>query len=107
MKSDELPVANFRDQVYDLMARLPKDKVTTYGDLALWAGHPYAARTVGEIAHGGPDSLHWYRLVNSKGGLATGFHGGQEAQRQLLMQDGIMRYDEFRVIGFEERRWKR
>ena len=41
-----------RDRVYELMAQLPDDKVTTYGDLAAFAGHPYAARRVGEIAHG-------------------------------------------------------
>ena len=41
-----------RDCVYELMAQLPDDKVTTYGDLAAFAGHPYAARRVGEIAHG-------------------------------------------------------
>ena len=96
----------FRDAVYQLMQQLPVDKVTTYGDLAAFAGHPYAARRVGEIAHGGPTELPWHRLVNFKGGLAVGFPGGQEVQRQLLEQDGIVCDEAWRVVAFEERRWR-
>ena len=39
------------------MRYLPDDKITTYGDLAALAGTPFAARIVGNIAHGGPDYL--------------------------------------------------
>ena len=88
------------------MAQLPTDKVTTYGDLAALAGHPYAARVVGGIAHGGPDNLPWHRLVNAQGGLAVGFPGGQDVQRQLLMHDGIEVDDEWRIKNFGERRWR-
>lgn len=88
------------------MAQLPADKVTTYGDLAALAGHPYAARVVGGIAHGGPDNLPWHRLVNAQGGLAVGFPGGQDVQRQLLMHDGIEVDDEWHIKNFGERRWR-
>ena len=70
LKLSELPIASLRDVVYDLMARLPSDKVTTYGDLAAMAGSPRAARIVGGIAHTGPEELPWHRLVNAQGGLA-------------------------------------
>ena len=100
------PVVSLRDRVYILMAQLPNNKVTTYGDLAALAGHPYAARRVGDIAHGGPVELPWHRLVNAKGGLAVGFPGGQAAQKQLLEQDGIFCDEHWRVIDFEERRWR-
>ena len=102
----ELPVTNLRDSVYRLMKELPSNKVTTYGDLAAMSGHPLAARIVGGIAHGGPDNLPWHRLVNSKGGLATGFPGGQSVQQQLLAQDGIMIDYSSRVVDFEQRRWR-
>ena len=88
------------------MAQLPADKVTTYGDLAALAGHPYAARVVGGIAHGGPDNLPWHRLVNAQGGLAVGFPGGQDIQRQLLTHDCIEVDDEWRIKNFGERRWR-
>ena len=88
------------------MAELPATRVTTYGDLAAMAGHPYAARIVGGIAHGGPDDLPWHRLVNAQGGLAVGFPGGQEVQKQLLEQDGIMVDDQWRISNFGEIRWR-
>lgn len=99
-------VSTLRDRVYELMTKLPVDKVTTYGDLAAMAGSPRAARVVGGIAHTGPDELPWHRLVNAQGGLAVGFHGGQDAQRQLLEHDGIECDDEWRVKDFGERRWR-
>jgi methylated-DNA-protein-cysteine methyltransferase-like protein len=95
-----------RDTVYRLMAELPTDKVTTYGDLAAMAGHPNAARIVGGIAHGGPDNLPWHRLVNATGGLAVGFPGGQDVQRQLLAQDGIECDESWHIKDFGERRWQ-
>lgn len=98
--------SNLRDRVYQLMAELPEDKVTTYGDIAAMAGHPRAARIVGGIAQGGPTELPWHRLVNARGGLAVGFPGGQDVQRQLLAQDGIECDEQWRVKDFNERRWR-
>ena len=101
-----ISIQELRDKVYAFMAVLPNDKVTTYGDLAAFAGFPYAARQVGVVAHGGSDTLPWHRLVNARGGLAVGFLGGQEVQRQLLEQDGILCDENWRVIDFEARRWR-
>lgn len=98
------PNSNFRVEIERLVAQLPADKVTTYGDLATLAGHPYAARVVGGIAHYGPRELPWHRVVNRFGGLARGFPGGPEVQRQLLAQDGITCTD-FVVDHFAELRW--
>lgn len=95
-----------RERVYELMAKLPDDKVTTYGDLAAMAGSPRAARIVGGIAHTGPLDLPWHRLVNAQGGLAIGFPGGQDVQRQLLAGDGIECNQEWHVKDFGERRWR-
>jgi methylated-DNA-protein-cysteine methyltransferase-like protein len=97
---------NFREEVYRLMAELPRDKVTTYGDIAAMAGSPRAARIVGGIAHYGREDLPWHRLVNAAGGLAIGFPGGQGVQRQLLEGDGIGCTDDYRVEDFKERRWR-
>lgn len=100
------PLRFLRQRVYELMAQLPNDKVTTYGDIAAMAGSPRAARIVGGIAHSGPEDLPWHRLVNAKGGLAIGFPGGQDIQRQLLEQDGITVDAEWRVKDFGLCRWR-
>lgn len=96
--------SDFRTEIYALMAKVPAGRVTTYGDLAVMAGHAHAARIVGGIAHFGPSELPWHRLVNRFGGLASGFYGGREVQRQLLEAEGVNCTD-FIVDNFEERRW--
>ncbi len=101
MATDE----NFRTTIESLMALVPHGFVTTYGDLAGLAGHANASRVVGGIAHYGNQALPWHRLVNRFGGLAAGFHGGREAQRQLLEQEGIM-CTNYIIDNFEDLRWK-
>lgn len=96
---------SLRERVYELMAQLPADKVTTYGDIAAFAGSPRAARVVGGICHYGPTELPWHRLVNRFGGLARGFPGGPQVQQQLLEQDGFMIKDN-KVVSFKEKRWR-
>ena len=97
--------ANFRQRVEELMAQVPAGKVTTYGDLAGLAGQANASRIVGGIAHFGNPDLPWHRLVNRFGGLAAGFHGGREAQAQLLAQESITCTNHI-VDNFNELRWK-
>jgi len=100
-------VANseFRASVELLMAQVPAGKVTTYGDLAARAGHPYAARIVGGMAHYGSEELPWHRLVNRFGGLAAGYHGGRQTQREHLAAEGITCTNDI-VDNFEEIRWR-
>lgn len=99
------PNKNFRLKVEELMAQVPYGQVTTYGDLAGLAGQATASRIVGGVAHYGDQKLPWHRLVNRFGGLASGFHGGREAQEQLLAQEGIT-CTNFIVDEFKERRWQ-
>lgn len=106
MTDDIATSKGLRDRIYQLMQTLPEDKVTTYGDLAAMAGSPRAARIVGGIAHTGPEELPWHRLVNTHGGLAVGYPGGQEVQRQLLAQDGIECDENWHIKDFGERRWR-
>lgn len=99
------PDTNFRQRIEVLMAQVPVGQVTTYGDLAGLAGQANASRIVGGVAHYGNPDLPWHRLVNRFGGLASGFHGGREAQAQLLAQEGIT-CTNFIVDEFKERRWQ-
>ncbi len=99
------PDKNFRFKIEQLIAQVPSGQVTTYGDLAGLAGHANASRIVGGIAHYGDQDLPWHRLVNRFGGLASGYHGGRDAQAQLLAQEGVTTTN---YIGdnFEAIRWK-
>ncbi len=97
--------SEFRSKVEQLMAQVPAGRVTTYGDLAALAGHPYAARIVGGMAHYGDSELPWHRLVNRFGGLAAGYYGGRQSQAEHLLLEGITCTDD-KVDNFEELRWQ-
>lgn len=99
------PDASFREQVEHLMSLVPAGQVTTYGDLAALAGHPYAARIVGGIAHYGDEKLPWHRLVNRFGGLASGYYGGRKVQAAMLASESVT-CTNFIVDNFKERRWQ-
>jgi len=81
--------ATFKARVYAILRRVPKGRVVTYGQLALLAGHPRAARQVGWIAHAGAPGLPWQRVVNRFGGLASGYRTGRDGHRQDLERDGV------------------
>lgn len=76
----------------------------TYGQIAALCGSPRAARIIGGIAHYGPEDLPWHRVVNKKGGLASGYHGGREAQAAALINEGLKVDDGF-YIDIEKHLW--
>lgn len=89
--------SEFKTRVYELVATIPKGKVMTYGQIAALAGAAWAAWEVGQIAHTGPDSLPWQRVVNKSGGLARGYPGGFEGHKKALGNDGLEVDDQYRV----------
>ncbi len=98
-------MAPFSDHVYAIVCQIPSGRVMTYGDIAALAGHPYAARQVGGIAHFGPTELPWHRVVNRLGDCASGYYGGKEGHRRALEAEGI-RVVDYRVVDFEALRWR-
>lgn len=96
---------HFKERVYSLVSQIPYGKVMTYGDIAALCGQAHAARIVGGLAHFGPTELPWHRVVNRKGGLASGYYGGKRGHKQALESEGIKIDDNFLIINFEEYRW--
>lgn len=81
--------STFAMRVYAVVAQIPTARVMTYGQIAGIAGNARASRIVGGIAHYGPSDLPWHRVVNKKGGLASGYHGGRRTQKEHLESEGI------------------
>jgi methylated-DNA-protein-cysteine methyltransferase-like protein len=88
---------DFRQQVYKLVAGIPRGKVMTYGQIAALCGHPRAARIVGGVAHWGDPKLPWQRVVMKDGSLAPGYPGGTDGQAQVLRGEGVAVSDDYRV----------
>jgi len=83
---------NFYDRVYRAVQAIPCGKVASYGQIAMLAGQPRAARAVGNALHQNPlpGVIPCHRIVNSAGRPAPGFvFGGPGEQRRMLMQEGV------------------
>lgn len=89
--------AGFRERVEAVVARIPRGRVMTYGQLAALAGNARAARVVGGIAHFGNPALPWQRVVNKQGGLAAGYPGGRSGHAQVLEAEGVAVSDDYFV----------
>lgn len=89
--------SSFRERVESVVALIPRGRVMTYGQIASLVGSPRAARMVGGVCHYGDQSLPWQRVVNKKGGLASGFPGGRKAHKEMLEQDGVTVADDYFV----------
>lgn len=82
----------FIKKVYEIVSRIPKGKVATYGQIAALCGNPRAARVVGWAMRHAPEDmkLPCHRVVNQSGRLAPDdVFGGKEIQRQMLMKEGV------------------
>jgi len=85
--------SNLASQVFAVVARIPRGKVTTYGKIAAAVGHPRAARIIGGILHRAPAGadLPFHRVVNREGSLAPAHvFGGANNQRRMLEDEGII-----------------
>lgn len=89
--------SRFRDQVFELVAQIPKGRVMTYGQIAGLCGRPRAARIVGQIAHFGDPDLPWQRVVKQSGDLASGYYGGRVGHKKDLEAEGVKVSSEFTI----------
>ena len=69
------PTPRFFTHVYRLVARVPKGRVVTYGQVAAILGAPRAARAVGTALRHLPRPLSkkvpWHRVINASGGISS------------------------------------
>ncbi|MCH9275066.1 MGMT family protein [Bifidobacterium amazonense] len=82
----------FNERVYDVVRRIPRGMVATYGQVAALAGRPRSARFVGFALHANPEPgvIPCHRVVFRDGSLAPGFaFGGPDEQRRLLEGEDV------------------
>ena len=83
---------NSFELIYDVVRRIPRGKVATYGQIAMLAGNPRWSLVVGYALHVNPDPAHipCYRVVNRLGEPSSAFaFGGVNEQILLLQADGV------------------
>jgi len=80
----------FYAQVYDIVAKIPPGRVTTYGDIAKMLGRPRAARFVGYAMNASVETdnnLPWHRVTFADGRTWDG--QWERVQRDLLTAEGV------------------
>ena len=81
---------NFFSNVYKVVRLIPPGKVTTYGAIASYIGHPKSSKMVGWAMNASHKlNIPSHRVVNRKG-LLTGKHHfqGINLMKQLLESEG-------------------
>jgi methylated-DNA-protein-cysteine methyltransferase-like protein len=93
--------------VYDVVRRVPRGRVTTYGDVATLLGSPRVARQVGYALAALRDArVPWQRVINAQG--AVSFRGDvtrAELQRRKLEGEGVSFDARGRVVDFARLRF--
>ena len=83
---------NKRERIWQVVSRIPRGKVATYGQVASLADLPGYARYVGYTMKMLPSGskLPWFRVVNTKGELSFPKHSAQYlTQQEKLEAEGI------------------
>jgi methylated-DNA-protein-cysteine methyltransferase-like protein len=81
-------------KIHAVVARIPRGRVATYGQVATYAGLPGHARQVGTALGCLSDgsTLPWHRVINARGEISSrgdlGLHEG--FQRHLLEEEGVV-----------------
>jgi len=89
--------SDFSARVLNLVRRIPSGRVATYGDIARLAGHPGAARAVGNVMRTAKRPDVPYHRVIAAGGRLGGYGGREVLKRALLVAEGVT------VIGMRVR----
>lgn len=95
------------ERIYEVVRRIPRGRVATYGQVARLAGFERHARQVGYALNRLPDDsgIPWHRVVNAKGEIsARAVPDDGRLQRMLLSKEGI-RFDAGGRLSLDRYRW--
>lgn len=97
----------FTIKVKDLIKRIPRGKVATYGQIASLAGNYRAARQVVRVLHSSwkKDKLPWHRVINKRGEISLLPGEGFEEQKELLQHEGV-KFNKKNHIDLDRFLWK-
>ena len=95
-------------RIYQVVRRVPRGKVATYGQIADLAGLPRQARQVGYALHALPEDsgVPWQRVINARGEVSVrALPGIERVQRAALEHEGVV-FDERGRVSLECYGWR-
>ncbi len=97
-----------QENVFEVVRKIPKGRVTSYGAIARYLGASRSARIVGWImntAHGCMPYVPAHRVVNRNGVLTGKIHfAGEKVMQELLEAEGIV-VENDKIVNFETIFW--
>ena len=94
---------SYYDTIYELVRRIPPGKCATYGQLAVLAGSPRAARVAGSALRLCRDpSVPCHRVLRSDGSVTCAFPPG--LQRAMLEAEGVV-FTPGGTVDWDRCRW--
>lgn len=101
-------MADFFQQVYQVVKQIPVGRVTSYGAVARYLGAAGSARMVGwamNASHSAPEFIPAHRVVNRNGLLTGKSHFDHpQAMQQLLEAEGL-KIENDQILNFKEKFW--
>lgn len=98
-------MADYYERVYEIVAQIPKGKVSIYGAVARYLGIASGARMVGyALSNTGETNIPAHRVVNRDGELTGRIHFPGDTMRERLKQEDISFIDEYQV-DIEKHLW--
>ncbi len=97
----------FKNNVIQIVKKIPYGKVTTYGTVALLASLPRGARFVAGVLHFNSEknNLPWHRVINRNGFISIrSLEHPKALQKALLQEEGIQVSDDF-MINLKKYGW--
>lgn len=89
---------DYYQRVYQIVAKIPRGKVTTYGAIAAYLGIASGARMVGYALNNAAETgIPAHRVLNRKGELTGRAHFPDDTMRERLQQEGLTFIEDYRV----------
>lgn len=89
---------DYYKRVYEVVAKIPKGKVSTYGTIARFLGLTSGARLVGyALNNSDAQEIPAHRVVNRNGELTGRAHFSGDTMRERLQQEGVKFIDDYQI----------
>jgi methylated-DNA-protein-cysteine methyltransferase-like protein len=95
-------------RILDVVRRIPRGRVATYGQIAILAGLARQPRLVGYALHALPSStvVPWHRVINARGMISTRADGAASLSQRLLLEREGVRFDGRGRVSLQKFQWR-
>jgi len=95
-------------RIYEVVRRIPRGCVTTYGQIARLAGMPGQARLVGYALHSLSETtdLPWHRVINAGGKISRLPDPDTTLTQRFLLESEGITFNDKAQVNLEQYGWK-